>query len=110
MNGLTGLLGLGLRAGHVIIGVEAVRRALQANECRAVVVASDASQRAIEKTVRLATARGVPQLAGPAALELGARLGKPPVMVVGIRDQALAEGALRLARDAGSDGGVSGQD
>lgn len=110
MSGVIGLLGLGLRAGHVIIGVEAVRRALQANDCRCLVVASDASQRAIEKTVRLATARGVPCLGGPVAQELGARLGKPPVMVAGIRDQALAEGALRLAREVGSDGGVSGKD
>ena len=48
MSDLTGLLGIGLKAGHVIVGVEAVRRALQANECRCIVVASDASQRALE--------------------------------------------------------------
>jgi ribosomal protein L7Ae-like RNA K-turn-binding protein len=99
MSGITGLLGLGLKAGTVIIGVEAVRRALQADECRCLVVASDASQRALEKTVRLATARGVPQVAGPSAQELGARLGKPPVMVVGVRDQTLTDGILRLAAE-----------
>lgn len=101
MTGIIGLLGLGLRAGHVIIGVEAVRRALQLNECRCLIVASDASQRALEKTVRLATARGVPRIAGPPAQELGAKLGKPPVMVVGVRDPGLADGALRLAREQG---------
>ncbi len=97
MSGLIGLLGLGLRAGHVLIGVEAVRRALQEGECRCIVVASDASQRALEKASRLATARGVPQIPGPTAQELGARLGKPPVMVVGVRDPALADGLIRLA-------------
>ena len=99
MSGITGLLGLGLRAGTVIIGVEAVRKALQSGECRCLVVASDASQRALEKTVRLATARGVPQVAGPPAQELGARLGKPPVMVVGVKDQALTDGIMRLAAE-----------
>ena len=101
MTGIIGLLGLGLRAGHVIIGVEAVRRALQANECRCLVVASDASQRALEKAVRLATARGVPRIGGPPAQELGAKLGKPPVMVVGVRDPGLADEALRLASEQG---------
>jgi ribosomal protein L7Ae-like RNA K-turn-binding protein len=101
MTGILGLLGLGLKAGHVIIGVEAVRRALQVHECRCLIVASDASQRALEKTVRLATARGVPRIAGPPAQELGTKLGKPPVMVVGVRDPALADGALRLAREQG---------
>ena len=110
MTGVIGLLGLGLRAGHVLIGVEAVRRALQANECRCIVVASDASQRALEKAVRLATARGVPQIAGPAAQELGAKLGKPPVMVVGVRDPALADGIVRLATEQGSTEELSGQD
>jgi len=99
MNGLIGLLGLGLRAGSVIVGVEAVRRALQGGECRCLVVATDASQRALEKTVRLATAMGVPRISGPAAAELGARLGKPPVMVVGVRDPALADGILQLGAD-----------
>jgi ribosomal protein L7Ae-like RNA K-turn-binding protein len=102
MSGLLGLLGLGLRAGHVIIGVEAVRRSLQAGDCRLLVVARDASQRALEKTVRLATARGVPQVAGPPAQELGNRLGKPPVMVIGVRDQALADGVIGLAAASGT--------
>jgi ribosomal protein L7Ae-like RNA K-turn-binding protein len=99
---LTGLLGLGLRAGHVVVGVEAVRRALQAGECRCLVVASDASQRALEKAARLATAKKIPQLAGPTAQVLGARLGKPPIMVVGVRDPDLADGLIRMASGQGS--------
>ena len=95
MSGVLGYLGLGLRAGSVVVGVDAVRRSLQANECRCIVVAKDASQRAREKVVRLATALGVPQIEGPAAAELGARLGKPPVMVAGVRDPALADGIVR---------------
>ncbi len=62
MSGVLGLLGLGIRAGNVVVGVDAVRRSLQAKEIRCIVVAKDASQRAREKVVRLATALGVPQV------------------------------------------------
>jgi len=95
MNGVLGYLGLGIRAGNVVVGVDAVRRCLQAQECRCIVVARDVSQRAREKVVRLAAAMGVPQVEGPDAAELGARLGKPPVMVAGVRDAALADGIVR---------------
>ena len=95
MSGVLGYLGLGLRAGSVVVGVDAVRRALQAREVRCIVVARDASQRAREKVLRLATALGVPQVEGPGASELGAGLGKPPVMIAGVRDAALADGIVR---------------
>ena len=55
MSGVLGYLGLGIRAGTVVVGVDAVRRALQAREIRCIVVAKDASQRAREKVVRLAS-------------------------------------------------------
>lgn len=90
-----GYLGLGLRAGSVVVGVDAVRRALQARDCRCIVVARDASQRAREKVVRLANATGVPQVEGPEAADFGAQLGKPPVMVAGVKDAALADGIVR---------------
>jgi ribosomal protein L7Ae-like RNA K-turn-binding protein len=95
MTGVLGYLGLGIRAGSVVVGVDAVRRSLQAKEIRCIVVARDASQRAREKVVRLATALGVPRVEGPDAAELGARLGKPPVMVAGVRDAALADGIVK---------------
>ena len=95
MTGVLGYLGLGIRAGSVVVGVDAVRRSLQAREVKCIVVARDASQRAREKVLRLATALGVPQVEGPDAAELGAKMGKPPVMVAGVRDAALADGIVR---------------
>jgi ribosomal protein L7Ae-like RNA K-turn-binding protein len=95
MSGVLGFLGLGIRAGSVVVGVDAVRRSLQAREIRCIVVARDASQRAREKVVRLASALGIPQVEGPDAAKLGAGLGKPPVMVAGVRDAALADGIVR---------------
>jgi ribosomal protein L7Ae-like RNA K-turn-binding protein len=97
MTGLLGLLGLGYRGRRVVVGVEAVRRELQAGKCWCVVVAEDASPRAVEKVVRLASAKGVALLPGPSAAAIGAQLGKPPVMAVGVRDRALAGGMVQLA-------------
>jgi ribosomal protein L7Ae-like RNA K-turn-binding protein len=97
MSGLLGLLGLGNRGGLIVVGVDAVRKELQAGKCWCVVVAEDASPRAMEKVVRLASAKGVTLLPGPRAAAIGAQLGKPPVMVVGVRDRALAGGMAQLA-------------
>ena len=97
MSGLLGLIGLGYRGGRIIVGVDGVRRELQAGKCWCVVVAEDASPRAVEKVVRLAAAKEVPSLPGPSAAAIGAQLGKPPVMVVGVRDRALAGGMVQLA-------------
>ncbi|MBA3496800.1 MAG: ribosomal L7Ae/L30e/S12e/Gadd45 family protein [Gemmatimonadota bacterium] len=98
MSGLLGLLGLGLRARRVVVGVEAVRKELQSRKIWCVVLADDASPRAVDKVVRLASAKGVPILLGPHAAAIGAQLGKPPVMAVGVRDRALADGMVPLAR------------
>jgi ribosomal protein L7Ae-like RNA K-turn-binding protein len=98
-GGVLGLLGLGLRAGHVVIGVDGVRRSIQSGQVKCVVVASDASPRAVDKVIRLAEAQGVPLVPGPAADLIGRQFGRPPVMVAGVRDRALAEGLGRLARE-----------
>jgi ribosomal protein L7Ae-like RNA K-turn-binding protein len=94
MSRLLGLLGLGYRGRRVVVGVDAVRRELKAGTCWCVVLAEDASPRAVDKVVRLAAARQVPIVPGPSAAAIGAQLGKPPVMAVGVRDRALADGMV----------------
>jgi ribosomal protein L7Ae-like RNA K-turn-binding protein len=91
-----GLLGLGLRAGSVVVGVEGVRSGLQRDEFHCVVLANDASNRAVDKVVALARAKETPVIPGPAAEQMGLKLGRPPVMVVGVTDRSLAQGILRL--------------
>jgi ribosomal protein L7Ae-like RNA K-turn-binding protein len=95
---ITRLLGLGVRAGNVVIGVGGVRAALQRGQVVCVVLAADAGPRTMEKVARLAEARKVPVLRGPAATELGAGLGKPPVQAVGVTDPALARGLMADSR------------
>ena len=87
-----GLLGLGLKAGHVVVGTSSVRAALQRDELALVVIAGDRSPRTEEKVGRLARARGVVLLAGPTASDLGRVLGRESVQAVGVRDPRLAAG------------------
>jgi ribosomal protein L7Ae-like RNA K-turn-binding protein len=94
------LLGLGLRARHVVVGVAGVRAKLASGRLACVVVAADASPRTFDKVDRPARARGVRVLRGPAADRLGAALGRPPVQAVGVQDTALARG---LAAACGSE-------
>ena len=91
---ITRLLGLGLRAGNVVIGVAGVRAGLQRGKLVCVVLAADAGQRTIDKVGRLAEARKIPVLRGPVAAELGVGLGRPPVQAVGVSDPALARGLI----------------
>ena len=91
---LTGLLGLGLRAGRVVVGVSGVRARLQRGALQCVVLAADASERTRDKVERLARARGIRVVRGPVADELGARLGRPPVQAVGVEDSALARNIM----------------
>jgi ribosomal protein L7Ae-like RNA K-turn-binding protein len=95
---ITRLLGLGVRAGNVVIGVAGVRAGLQRGKLVCVVLAADAGQRTIEKVGRLAAARKIPVLRGPVAAELGVGLGRPPVQAVGVADAALARGLLADSR------------
>lgn len=80
-----------------MIGVEGVRSGLQRDEFWCVVLASDASERAVGKVVALARAKQIPIIPGPPADQLGMKLGRPPVMVAGVTDRSLADGILKLA-------------
>jgi len=91
---VTRLLGLGLRAGRVVVGVAGVRAGLQRGKLACVVLAADSGQRTHEKVGRLAQAKGVPLVTGPDAAQLGKGLGRPPVQAVGVEDPALARGLL----------------
>lgn len=87
-----GLLGLGAKARRLAIGVDAAREALRRGVAEALVMPSDASERARQRLVALAGHRQVPLLVGPDAERLGAALGRPPVHGVAVLDRQLARG------------------
>jgi ribosomal protein L7Ae-like RNA K-turn-binding protein len=100
-----GFVGLAARAGALAVGTSATRMALQQGGVAAVVLAEDRSARTKEKVERLARGAGIPTLIGPAAVALGARIGRGAVQAVGITDDALARGLVNAAGDGA--GGVS---
>jgi ribosomal protein L7Ae-like RNA K-turn-binding protein len=93
---LVRLLGLGVRSGGVVIGVAGVRARLQRDALACVVLAADASPRTRDKVERLARARRIPVLVGPAADRLGTAVGRGrlSVQAVGVADAALARGLV----------------
>ena len=98
-----GLLGLGLKAGSVVVGTGGVRAGLQRGEVVLVVVASDLSDRTDEKVARLARGSGVTVLVGPTASELGQRLGRDSIQAVGVTDRRLAKGLRDCWGGSGTD-------
>ncbi len=86
------LIGLGWRARRVAVGVDAAREALRRGVAEAVVLASDAGERAKERLVALAGHKQVPVLTGPDAERMGAVLGRAPVHGVAVLDRQLARG------------------
>ncbi|HTY06636.1 MAG TPA: ribosomal L7Ae/L30e/S12e/Gadd45 family protein [Gemmatimonadales bacterium] len=96
---LLGLLGLGVRARNVVLGVTGTRAELHRGTLHCVVMAADASPRTREKVERLAVALKVPVVRGPEATVLGAGLGRPPVQAIGVSDRSLARGVLGLSEE-----------
>jgi ribosomal protein L7Ae-like RNA K-turn-binding protein len=94
---MLGLIGLGVRGGLALPGVDVAVAWIRQGKCQAVIMASDASRRATQKVAQPAKRSGIPVIVGPDAETLGARLGRPPVMVVGVRDRSLAAGIIAAA-------------
>jgi ribosomal protein L7Ae-like RNA K-turn-binding protein len=84
------LIGLGVKAGSVVVGTSRVRDGLRNAQVHLVVLAKDRSQRTEEKVARLARAKGVRILEGPDSDELGRRLGGKSLQALGLLDSNLA--------------------
>ena len=94
---LLGLIGLGLRARNVVVGVEQVREAAKRGKLALAVIAPDASRHSLDKVVPLLRAKNVPVIDGPSASRLGAALGREATAAVGIVDRELAKGIRAIA-------------
>ncbi len=84
------LIGLGARAGSVVVGTARVRDGLRSGKVLLVVLAGDHSRRTEEKVARLARGKGVGIVEGPGSVELGLRLGRTSVQALGLLDPNLA--------------------
>jgi ribosomal protein L7Ae-like RNA K-turn-binding protein len=90
------LIGLGVRARTVVVGVEQVRSAIKKGNIVFAVIAPDVSVNSREKIVPLLRARRVNFVEGPTAAELGAAVGREKTAAVGIVDPQLARGIRDL--------------
>ena len=88
------MIGLGVRAGSVVVGTAAVRDGIKAGQVELVVLARDHGSRTEEKVARLARGKGVKIVEGPDSYELGRRLGRQVLQAVGLLDPNLASEVL----------------
>jgi ribosomal protein L7Ae-like RNA K-turn-binding protein len=96
------LVGLGVRARGVVVGVDQVRDAAKKGKLAFAIVAPDASLNSREKVVPLLRARHVKFVEGPSAAELGMAVGRDQTAAVGVVDPQLARGIRKLV-ESGSD-------
>lgn len=93
---LLGLLGLGIRGGLAIVGVDRVREAAHGGTLRFAVIAEDASHHSREKVERLLVAKGIKTVMIDSASMLGAAAGRESTAVIGVVDAQLAKGIRAL--------------
>ena len=98
------LLGLGVRARGVVVGVEQVREAARRGKLSLVVVAPDASRHSLQKVVPLLRARRIRYVEGPPAAALGAAVGRESTAAVGVVDPQLARGIRAVTVSAPAEG------
>lgn len=90
------LLGLGVRGRGAVVGVERVREAVERGTLELAIYAPDASRHSLNKVLPLLSARGIPVLGGPGAVELGHAVGRETTAVVGVTDPNLAAGIQQI--------------
>ena len=90
------LLGLGVRARGVVVGVDRVRDAVKNDEVFVAFTAADASGHSQDKVRPLLAARRVPTYDVPQAAELGHAVGREGTAAVGVTDPNLARGILLM--------------
>ena len=93
------LLGLARRAGAVVPGTEAARRAVRQGKARLILMAGDASSVQLKKLRKTLGDRPIPQAILGDRAALGAAIGRAPVSAVAVTAD---EFALRLVQGLGS--------
>lgn len=95
------LLGLAMRAGAVVRGTDATRRAIQEGSASLVLMARDASSVQQQKVLRLLEHRETPRASVGSRADLGAAIGSAPVSAIAITGESFAEQVLgRLSPEA----------
>lgn len=94
------MIGLGVRAKTVVVGVAQVRAAALRGRLALAVLAPDASGHSRAKVLPLLTARHIGCMEGPSAAELGRAVGRETTAAIGVTDASLAKGIREAAHAA----------
>jgi ribosomal protein L7Ae-like RNA K-turn-binding protein len=94
---LLDLVGLAARAGALVHGTDATRRAVREGGVLFVLVAADGAPGQVSKLVPLLEARGVPYAHTLSRAALGAATGREFVSAIGITQDGFARRARQLA-------------
>jgi ribosomal protein L7Ae-like RNA K-turn-binding protein len=86
------LIGLGLRARTVVVGVEQARQAAIRGTMVLAIVADDASPHSRAKVLPMLKAKRIEVVSGVTAAMLGAAVGREATTAVAVLDAALARG------------------
>lgn len=98
------LVGLAMRAGRSVLGTHAVKEGARRGDLDVVVMAADATDNARSRVLPLLAAVDVPVVRCASAIALGRAVGRPRLVVVGIRDRRLAEKVLAILPLMAGDG------
>lgn len=101
-----GLLGLGIRARNVVVGVEQVRLAARKGKLRLALVAPDASVHSRKKLLPLLEATRVKVVEGLTAATLGSVAGREATAAIGVTDAPLANGLRKLFDEEAASAGA----
>jgi ribosomal protein L7Ae-like RNA K-turn-binding protein len=95
------LIGLGVRARTVAVGVQQARNAMQKGTVVLAIVADDASENGRAKVVPMIDAKRIERIGGVSAEALGDVVGKDATTVVVVLDAALARGIREAIASSG---------
>ena len=100
MNKLLSMLGLALRAGRLVSGVQAVEIALKKGECKLVIIDEDASDNTKKQMADACAFKKTP-LITVSASSLGNAIGKPGRMIAAVTDTSFADRIYQLYKEIG---------
>ncbi|MFQ5709311.1 MAG: L7Ae/L30e/S12e/Gadd45 family ribosomal protein [bacterium] len=93
------LLGFARKAGKLCLGTRATLSAVQKGKVRLVIVASDVSENTESKVRQEALANKTPIICVSSKSELGRRLGREALGVLGVQDATFAKSIQKYLRD-----------
>jgi ribosomal protein L7Ae-like RNA K-turn-binding protein len=89
-------LGIIRKSGNLIAGYNNCEFEIKKDKCKLVVIAEDCTDNTKKKFTDICTHRNVPYIIEGKKEKIGSTIGKPPVSVLGIKDEGMSKALLGL--------------